>query len=182
MRAQLAKAQLRGVLSFPNPVNDLAARVVAGAVVAMSVVAAVLGQPWLMVALAYGFWARVLTGPTLSPLAQAATRLVAPHLGPPRPVAGPPKRFAQAMGATFSTAAVLLWFAFGEGTAARAVLGALAAAASLEAFAGYCLGCRMFGLLMRWGVVPGTVCESCADLSLRHPELRAGAPQAVHGA
>jgi hypothetical protein len=48
--------------------------------------------------------------------------------------------------------------------AAYAVLGALVVAASLEAFAGYCLGCRIFALLMRVGVIPETVCERCADL------------------
>jgi len=50
-----------------------------------------------VIPLAYGFWARVLTGPTLSPLGQLATRVVAPRLPvEPKLVPGPPKRFAQA--------------------------------------------------------------------------------------
>ncbi|HUC35533.1 MAG TPA: DUF4395 domain-containing protein [Acidimicrobiales bacterium] len=162
----------RSLLSFPNPVNELAARFVAGVVVAMCVAAIGFGQPWLIVPLVYGFWARVLTGPKLSPLGQLATRVVAPRLGPARPVAGPPKRFAQAMGAAFSTAALVLWFGFGEHAATWAVLGALAGAASLESFFGYCLGCRIFGLLMKAGVVPEEVCAACADVSLRYPQLR----------
>ena len=42
-------------------------------------------------------------------------------------------------------------------------LGLLIAAASLEAFAGICLGCRAFALLMRAGVIPDEVCERCND-------------------
>src|SRR3984957_19305666 len=142
------------VFGFPNPVNEKAARVVAGGVVVLSVAAIVFQEPWLLIPLAYGFWARVLAGPKLSPLGQIATRLIAPRLGPPRLVAGPPKRFAQAMGVAFSSAAVVLWFGFGEHLAAWALIGLLAVAAALESFAGYCLGCRVFGLLMKWGVIP----------------------------
>jgi hypothetical protein len=162
------------LFSFPDPVNEVAARVVAGGVVVMCVLAITLGQPWLLVVIAYGFWARVLTGPRLSPLGQVATRIVAPRLASPRPVAGPPKRFAQAMGVAFSSTSLVLWFAFGDHLAALVVLGLLTAAAALESFAGYCLGCRIFGLLMNWGMIPQSVCGSCADLSRRHPELAAG--------
>jgi hypothetical protein len=163
----------RSLFSFPNPVNEVAARVVAGGVVVLCVLAIALRQPWLLVPLAYGFWARVLTGPTLSPLGQLATRVIAPRLGiPPRPVAGPPKRFAQAMGVVFSSAAVVLWFGLGAHLAAWVVVGLLAAAALLESAFGLCLGCRVFALLMRSGLVPDTVCAACADISQRVPELR----------
>ena len=40
------------------------------------------GFYWLLIPLAYGFWARVLTGPKLSPLAWLAMNVVAPRLGP----------------------------------------------------------------------------------------------------
>lgn len=162
---------LRSLFSFPDPVNEKAARTVAAGVVAMSVAAIAARQPWLLVVLAAGFWARVLTGPTLSPLGRLATSVVAPVLGEPKHVPGPPKRFAQAIGTAFSTAAVLLWFVAGAHVAALAVTGALAVAAFLEAALGLCLGCTVFGLLMRAGLVPESVCEACADVSLRHPEL-----------
>jgi hypothetical protein len=165
----------RRVFSFPNPVNEYAARTVAAGVFVLCVVAIATGEPWLLVPLCCGFWARVLTGPTLSPLGQLATRVVAPRIpGSPRLVAGPPKRFAQAMGVAFSTTAVVLWFGFRLGTAAWVVTGLLAAAAFLEAAFGLCLGCRVFALLMQAGLVPDEVCEACADLSLRHPELSSG--------
>lgn len=42
------------------------------------------------------------------------------------------------------------------------VLAGLLAAASLEAFAGYCVACRAFPTLIRAGLVPGSTCERCA--------------------
>ncbi|HXQ76087.1 MAG TPA: DUF4395 domain-containing protein [Acidimicrobiales bacterium] len=164
--------RLRSLFGFPNPVNEIAARVVAGAVVVLCAATIAFRQPWLLVPLAYGFWARVLTGPTLSPLGQLATRVVAPRLAPPRLVAGPPKRFAQAIGALFSTSALVLWFGVGASTAAWAVVGVLGAAALAESAFGVCVGCRLFAGLMRLGVVPDDVCAACADITLRHPGIR----------
>jgi hypothetical protein len=160
------------VFSFPNPVNEYAARTVATGVLAMCIAALALRQPWILIPLAYGFWARVLTGPILSPLGQLATRVIAPRLpGEPRLVAGPPKRFAQAMGVAFSTTALVLWYGFGLGTATWMVTGLLASAAFLEAAFGICLGCLVFGRLMKAGLIPEEVCTACADISLRHPQL-----------
>src|ERR1700733_5540858 len=94
------------VFSFPNPVNEVSARLVAGGVVLLTLATIVFVQPVLLVLLAYGFVARVLTGPTLSPLGQFVTRVVTPRVPfEPKYVAGPPKRFAQAIGATFSLTA-----------------------------------------------------------------------------
>ena len=126
---------------------------------------------WLLIPLAYGFWARVLTGPTLSPLGWTAQNVIAPRLGPKKPVPGPPKRFAQGVGAFMSTLALVLAFAV-SGAAADVVLVLFLPAAGLESIVGYCLGCKAFGLLMRAGVVPETLCEECADISGR---LRASA-------
>jgi len=160
------------VFSFPNPVNDYAARTVATGVVLMCLAAIAFDQPWILVPLAYGFWARVLTGPTLSPLGQLATRVVAPLLPvEPKPVPGPPKRFAQAVGVVFSSSALVLWYGFGEHAASYVVVGLLTCAAFLEAAFGICLGCKVFALLMKAGVIPESVCLECSDLSLRHPEL-----------
>ncbi|MDA8354869.1 MAG: DUF4395 domain-containing protein [Actinomycetota bacterium] len=164
------------LFSFPNPVNEKAARTVAAGVVVMSVAALALNLPWMLVPLALGFYARLLTGPTLSPLGQLATRVVAPRLlGRPRLVAGPPKRFAQGIGAVVTTAALLTWVSAGWDPA-RWLLGLLAAAALAESAAGYCLGCKIFALLMRAGLVPESVCEDCADVRRRHPTLARPTP------
>jgi hypothetical protein len=152
------------MLSFPNPLNEKAARVVAGVVALAGVVVLVTGARWLLVPLAYGFWARVLTGPTLSPLGRLASGVIAPRLGPPKYVAGPPKRFAQGMGAAFTTAAAILALGFGLTTEADVLTGLLVVAATLESVFALCLGCQVFGLLMRIGVVPEETCERCANI------------------
>jgi hypothetical protein len=164
---------MRKLFSFPNPVNEKAARVVAGCVLAAVVVILATTWYWLLIPLAYGFWARVLTGPTLSPLGALAQRVIAPRLGPPKPVPGPPKRFAQGMGAVMSSAALVLALILGDHAAADAVLIAFVVAAGLESIFGYCLGCRVFGVLMAVGLVPETVCAECADIGAR---LRSAAP------
>jgi hypothetical protein len=87
-----------------------------------------------------------------------------PQLGiPERPVAGPPKRFAQGIGVVFSVTALVLT-GLGYWTAAEVMLGLLATAALLESALGLCLGCKTFGVLMRTGVVPEEVCERCNNI------------------
>jgi Domain of unknown function (DUF4395) len=152
------------MFSFPNPLNEKAARVVAGTVALTGVVVLLTGAQWLLVPMAYGFWARVLTGPTLSPLGRLASRVIAPRLGPPRYVAGPPKRFAQGMGAAFTTSAAVLALGFGLTTAANVLTGLLVVAATLESAFALCLGCQVFAALMRAGVVPEETCERCANI------------------
>ena len=125
----------------------------------------------LLIPLTYGFWARVLTGPTLSPLGWTAMNVIAPRLGPKKPVPGPPKRFAQAMGTFMSTLALVLAFTVSH-TAADVVLILFLPAAGLESIFGVCVGCELFGVLMRAGVVPETVCAECADIRLRWSAAR----------
>jgi hypothetical protein len=83
-------------------------------------------------------------------------------------VSGPPKRFAQAIGAAMSTTAAVLALS-GAHTAATVVLAMLLVAATLESVFALCLGCKLFGLLMRAGAVPDDVCAECADIWSRRP-------------
>jgi hypothetical protein len=160
------------LFSFPNPVNEVSARLVAGGVVVMSLAAIVFQQPWLIAVIAYGFVARVLTGPTLSPLGQLVTRLVTPRLpAAARPVAGPPKRFAQGIGATLTVAAAVLSLGFGLHLVGYILVGLVVAAATLESVFGYCVGCKIFGLLMRAGMIPEDICAACADVWRNDPSL-----------
>jgi hypothetical protein len=153
---------MRSLFSFPNPVNETSARLVAGAVAVLAVIAVAFQQGWLLPVLAYGFVARVLAGPTLSPLGLLATRVVTPRLSVShRYSPGPAKRFAQAIGAAFTVTATLLWYAAGAHTAALVVVAVLAVFALLEAAFGLCVGCRVFYVLMRIGLVPPSVCEDC---------------------
>ena len=157
---------LSRVLSFPRVINEKAARTVAAFVALTGAIALLTGAHWLLVPLAYGFWARVLAGPRFSPLALFATRVAAPRLGAPKEVPGPPKRFAQGMGAAMTTAG-LAALALGWTGAVQVLLALLVVAATLEAAVAFCLGCHAFALLMRAGVVPETVCVECADISRR---------------
>ncbi len=152
--------------TFPNPVNEKAARVVATGVVLLTV-ATLATQSWvLLLILTAGFLGRLLAGLKLSLLGTLASRFIAPKLGAAKLVPGPPKRFAQGIGAVVTITASILYFTNHE-TAAWVALGILLVAASLEAFAGFCLGCTIFGVLQRRGVIPQSVCEACNNVSRR---------------
>ena len=152
---------------FPDTVNEVAARLVAAVVASTAVVMLVTDAWWLLVPLAYGFVARVVAGPRYSPLALLVTRVVVPRLPiDERPVAGSPKRFAQGIGATLSSLALLAWIVGATGLAALLVA-MIAIAATLEAALGFCLGCKLYGLLARAGVIGDADCPECADISLR---------------
>jgi hypothetical protein len=156
----------RAVFAFPNPVNEYAARITAGLVVLLAAATLLTGSGWGLALIAAGFWLRVLFGPRISPLALLSVKVLAPRLGQPKLVPGPPKRFAQGLGAAVSSTALVL-FALGAAPAAWIALAVLILAASLEAFAGFCLGCVIFGLLQRRGLIPEDVCEACNNISLR---------------
>jgi Domain of unknown function (DUF4395) len=163
---------LREIFSFPNPVNEVSARLVAGGVVILCALTLAFDQRWLLVVIAYGFVARVLTGPTLSPLGQLVTRVLTPSLPfAPKWIAGPPKRFAQGIGATLSVTAVVLHFGFGLAGAAYVFVAMIIAAATLESMFAFCLGCQVFGLLMRWGLIPDDVCERCENIWAARPTI-----------
>lgn len=159
---------MRRYFEFPNPVNEISARLVASGVVVMALAVLVGRQWWVLVPLAYGFLARVLAGPRFSPLGLLVTRVITPRVVvPPKLVPGPPKRFAQGIGVAFSMTALVLHFGLGADGAALVVLAMLATAAFLEGALAFCLGCKVFALLMRAGLVPDAVCEECADISPR---------------
>jgi hypothetical protein len=169
-QASARHARRVGVFSFPDPVNEVSARLVAAGVVLLSVATLAFDLPWLTAVIAYGFVVRVLSGPRFSPLGQLATRAITPRLHvAARPVPGSPKRFAQAIGAAFSVSAAVLTLGFGLTMAADVLLGLLTVAATLESVFGLCLGCKAFATLMRWGVVPVEVCERCNDIAAGSP-------------
>ena len=158
---------MAGVFGFPHPVNEKAARTVAAVVFVLSIVALATSTYWLLFPLAYGFWARVLTGPKLSPLGRFAMKVAAPRLGKPKYVSGPPKRFAQGMGAAMTTGALVAVYAFGAEGVADVLLVLMIVASGLESIFAVCLGCKVFALLMRVGVIPQSVCADCSDIWAR---------------
>lgn len=160
--ARRSASRVGQIFSFPDPVNEVSARLVAGGVFVITFVT--VDWRWLTAGLAYGFVARVLSGPSLSPLGQFVTRVLTPRLPiAVHPVAGPPKRFAQGMGAVISITALALT-ALGYWSTAQIVLVLLMTAAFLECAFGFCLGCKTFAVVTRSGILPASVCERCNDV------------------
>jgi Domain of unknown function (DUF4395) len=152
---------------FPRMLDDVTVRLVAGEVLVVALVAAVSRQPWLFALLAADFILRVSLGPKASPLAQLAGRVIRPRLTtPPRPTAGPPKRFAATVGAVFSVAIPVVYYAWSH-PVAWGLIAVMIIFPALESILGICVGCLVFGWLMRVGVIPEEVCLECADISRR---------------
>ena len=158
---------------FPNPANETSARLVAAGVVLISAAFLLTNSTLFLLALTYGFAARVVAGPAFSPLALLVTRIITPRLKfDHKFVPGPPKRFAQTIGLTFAAAALTLSL-LDYSVAAKLVIAALIFAATLESVFAICLGCIMFSFLMKLGVIPQSVCESCNDITLRAQSVNA---------
>jgi hypothetical protein len=88
-------------------------------------------------------------------------------------VPGPPKRFAQAIGATLSVAAVIA-FSVGAPTLSWVLVALIIVAALLESVFGICLGCIIFGRLQAIGLIPASVCEACNNIQVRYQTPAAG--------
>ncbi|GAA4405256.1 DUF4395 domain-containing protein [Tsukamurella soli] len=162
-------------LTFPNPVNEYAARSTAGLVVILAVVTIAVNSWWLYAALVIGFALRVAAGPTLSPFGRLSVHVIVPALGKTRMVPGPPKRFAQTIGLVITGAGLIL-HVLGVTPADRIVVGLVVIAALLESVFGICLGCIVFGFLQRRGVIPASVCEACAGVRTDAPKLQVPTP------
>jgi hypothetical protein len=91
--------------------------------------------------------------------------VIAPRLGAAKLVPGPPKRFAQAIGTVVTGGAAIAWLGFGSAVVANLLLAVIVVAAGLESILGVCLGCIVFGLLMRAGVIPEETCKACNNVS-----------------
>ena len=148
--------------SFPELINEVAARLVAiGVLVLSSVVLFLLidKNNYVLIFLSiliYGFLARVSSGPKISPLALFVTKLIVPRLNfKEKLVPGPPKRFAQGIGLIFSLFTAIT-FVVNLNSISILLISILILFAALEAFIGFCAGCKVFKLLMNIGSVSYT--------------------------
>ena len=157
---------------LPRVVDEVTVRLIAAVVLVLALAALALNQWWIYAVLALDFTLRTAFGPSASPLAQAVIRFVRPQVkAPPRPTAGPPKRFAAAIGAVLTTTAAVLWV-LGVAAPVVVAIGAIMVVfPALESSLGICVGCRVFAVLMRLGLVPEEICLECADISMRHRSL-----------
>ncbi len=132
--------------------DERAVRVVAGSVVLMATTAILAESAvaiWILFALAADFAVRGLLSPEYSPLAMIARGVVARLSSEARLVDAAPKRFAARIGIAFSLAGGLLHVA-GAPQAASAIVGVLVVCALLEALAGFCVGCKVYALGLRF--------------------------------
>ena len=153
---------------FPRVVDDVTVRLIAGVVLLLGVVALAAHQWWLYAVLAVDFILRAALGPQASPIARLVQTVIRPRVrAAKRPTAGPPKRFAASIGAVLTTAASVLWLT-GVGAPVVVAIGVVMVVfPALESLLGFCVGCVLFGGLMKLGLVPEEVCLECADISLR---------------
>jgi len=160
---------------FPRAVDDVTVRLIAAVVLVLAFVALDLQQWWIYAVLAVDFTLRTTIGPKASPLALGVQRFVRPRVSAPkRPTAGPPKRFAAGIGAVLTSVATILWL-LGAAPAVVITIGVVMVVfPALESVLGLCVGCKIFGLLMKLGIVPKEICLECADISLR--QTRAANP------
>jgi hypothetical protein len=126
-----------------------------GALITTVVLAVVLvtGSVWLLAAQALVFAVGGIFGLRYSPYGLLYRKLVRPRLGPPaelEPEA--PPRFSQRVGLVFAVTGVA-GYAAGLTWLGIAATAAALAAAFLNAFFGFCLGCEMYVLIRR--VWPG---------------------------
>ena len=156
--------------TFPETINEVAARLVATGVILMSVATLYLlsqNNSYVLIPLAllvYGFLARVTSGPKISPLALFVTKFLVPKLNfQEKLVPGPPKRFAQGVGLIFSLSTVVT-FVFGFVNFSIILISVLTLFACLEALIGFCAGCKVFKILMYLKIIPEEVCERCSNL------------------
>jgi hypothetical protein len=157
---------------FPRVVDDVTVRLIAGVVMVLALVALNLQQWWIYAVLALDFTLRTVLGPKASPLAILVQRFIRPAVRLPRkPTAGPPKRFAAGIGAVLTSVAAILWL-LGVAPLVVVAIGLIMVLfPALESLAGICVGCKIFGVLMKLGVVPREICLECADLSLRTSKM-----------
>jgi hypothetical protein len=67
------------------------------------------------------------------------------------------------------TTAAVATLSLGYPGATQVLLGLMIMAAGLESIFAFCIGCKIFGGLMRLGVIPAATCEACNNVSLTVP-------------
>ena len=159
---------MKEFFSFPELINEPAARLVASGVLLMSLLSICLisleaNFTWIiLLIMTYGFLARVSSGPKISPLALLVTKVLVPKFNmDEKLVPGPPKRFAQSIGLIFSISTFILWL-INFNSVCIFLLSILSIFAFLESALGYCFACKVFKILISVGLIPEEVCERCA--------------------
>jgi hypothetical protein len=154
---------------WPESVDDVSVRLVAGLVLVVVLVTLLTQQWWLFAVLFADFLSRTIFGPRWGLTSRLVQRFVRPRLSVSRrPTASAPKQFAAGIGATMTGLATVAWVGSLVTSASWPIAVAWAVGAimvlfpALEAVLGLCVGCKLFGLLARFGVVNPDLCVDCA--------------------
>jgi hypothetical protein len=135
-------------MSYPENIDENAARITAGFIFSLAAVTLALQAWWFLPVLFLGFVIRATVGPRFSPAALLAGRVVVPVLKlKPTPTWATPKRFAQLCGVLFTGGAAVSALVLHSAAGAVVLLGVLLACAALESFFGFCVGCRVYDLV-----------------------------------
>ena len=129
-----------------SPVDERAARLSQALTGALVLAALLAGVPALLALPALHLAASLALGPRGNVVLRLFDAAIAPRLRTRRPEDPRPLRFANAVGAVFLAAALLL-HAAGLALAAWLIAGLVAALALLAATTGFCVGCRFYWIL-----------------------------------
>jgi hypothetical protein len=151
---------------FPDQVDEVKVRIVAGIVVLLTTTILATSHFWIAYILATSYILTVFLGPRFNPIAIFADAVLVPFFRARKKlIPGPPKRFAQMIGALLSLMILFGYYYFGNILVAKIVVFVLLFFSILESFVGFCAGCFFFNLLMRAGFIPAPICEKCINLS-----------------
>lgn len=132
----------------PNTIDEHAARIVAGMVVALALLSVWPPATLVVLLILADFAIRGWGQRCYSPLCWIANRFVKLIKLQPRPTYAPPKRFAARIGAAITAVATILHFS-GLHMGAAVVIGMLVIAASLETLMGFCIACWVYPFIYR---------------------------------
>jgi len=143
---------------FPESVNKNAVRVSG----LLSMIYAILcvgfynrrETKWFVLAIAIDYFLRIIFGGNGAPIGMIANVIVAPF--PPVFSAGPPKQFAACCG-WFMTALSAALYLSGQQLGGVIMIAMLIPPAGMEGILDFCLGCWMFGMAIKFKIVPPSI-------------------------
>lgn len=128
----------------PEVVDDQATRIGAALTILIVIAGLWQGRFWIPLLLAVDFGLRSRGWSSFSPIAQASKALRKATGLQPRPINAGPKRFAALIGVIFSLG-IAIAQSLHDPKVALALGSVLIFCAALEAFLGFCLGCKVYG-------------------------------------
>lgn len=146
----------------PERVQEAAVRGIAFLVLIAVLITLLFDTILPMYVLAVDFFIRAFVSGRFSLLALLSRKGVSQLLRfKKRMITARPKKFAAGIGFALSSAALILGGAFDYELWYVALVGILGLFSALEAFFSFCAGCRIFGLLIRFGILREEVCCDC---------------------